>query len=364
MDFQLTVSPRIFWSRCGCESISLGMHFFAALALALAPVSAPQASQRIEPATFTIELSEPEPEPVVPLPPTRTDVPYRPAPAPRPRTPRRPVAQSIAPPALPSIDSPLVDRDPEPDREPRPPTISLDPALHAARLVLHTDGPIAPGPPASLRDDSPDRRPTPIAEAIAIVEGSLYEDANARGPFSEREYRVAQRPDGAYHYDGIGFEGIILPDGSIRFSDRPDLSFDASTMTVSFDIMDAIMRLTGQDPYMSERIGFVEATEELRERLEDEARAAWSAATLQHLRGAVALIWQDERRSPAARRRALFELWDEQADGGEGAPARDIVMAFIAEERPLGTGMVFGELELARLNRARRSVELFDPDGP
>lgn len=121
------------------------------------------------------------------------------------------------------------------------------------------------------------------------------------------------------------------------------------------------MHGVGQDPYMSERLGFMEATEELRERLEDEARAASGARSLRRARGQALKIWQDETRSVAARRRALFDLWDEQADGEEGAPTRAAVIAFIEEPRSFDTDIVFGAGELAVLNGQRTSLERFEP---
>ena len=242
-----------------------------------------------------------------------------------------------------------------------PPIPSLDPARLTSLRVFHGPGPSIPGPPAPLSDDSPDRRPTPIGEALATIQGSLMSDANARPWLSEREYPLVRRPDGAYHYEGVGFEGIVEPDGSIRFSDRPGIAYDAMTGTGTLDLTDLVMGSLGQDPYASERLGFLDAAESLCERLADEARAAAGLRSLRHLAGRVASIWQDETRTAAARRAALFELWDQQADGAEGAPARDVVMAFIREELSLGPEMAFGAGELARLNAMREGVEVFAP---
>lgn len=356
------MADREKWAIAG--GISIGMHFFAALALALAPTTPPSTLERLAPTSFTIDVSTPS-EPVRPVEPAPPDPPCCPStpPAPRRREPMRPSSPTVAPaPALvDEVVTPLVTAR-EPEREPIDrPIISLDPSRHAAWQVLSGPGPTMPGEPAGLEDDSPDRRPTPIAEALAIVQGSITTEANARGAFSERPYPVVQRPDGAYHYEGQGFEGIIEPDGSIHFSDRPGLSYDAATGSGAFDLVDAIMRSAGLDPCASERLGFLDATEELRERLEDEARAAAAVRSLRGLRGRVASIWQDETRSPAARRRSLFDLWDQQADGEEGAPARDVVMAFIREERSFGSDILYGPGELARLNAERESIEPFQP---
>jgi hypothetical protein len=365
--------------------LSLGLHLCGSLALALAPTTPRPPAPALSPATFTIDVTPPPERPTrpEPRPPSPIERPSRPVMHPPPRrtdatpTPAPSPAEPGPTPIAPLVPDVLVEEEDRIDR----PTISLDPALHAARQTFEGPGPTMPGRPASLEDDSPDRRPTPIGEAIATLQGSLALDANAR-PYSERPYVVVQRPDGAYHYEGIGFEGIIEPDGSVHFSDRPDLSarFGGSaaepssasphaeqldpTLTIasgSFDLTDAIMRGAGQDPYMSERLGFLDATEELRERLEDEARAASGVRSLRRLRGRLAILWQDETRSLASRRRAIFELWDQQADGEEGAPARDVVIAFIREERSLGSDIVYGELELARLNATRTSADPFAP---
>ena len=81
-------------------------------------------------------------------------------------------------------------------------------------------------------------------------------------------------------------------------------------------------------------------------------------------------VWGNGRISKAARRRQLFELWDEcdvRADGPRGQAARiarATVEGFIRRRLPAGSPEAFTEQELADMNRARESATPFDPYGP
>ena len=117
-----------------------------------------------------------------------------------------------------------------------------------------------------------------------------------------RPIRVAPHPDGTFTYDGSGFDATIRPDGTVVFRDRDDASVDGLQVSTtseltdvtgapldpsrfrlppiatigiggSFDVDSPLTRSRGEDPHRFERERFLEETQELRERLEDEARA-------------------------------------------------------------------------------------------
>lgn len=118
-----------------------------------------------------------------------------------------------------------------------------------------------------------------------------------------RPIRVAPHPDGTFTYDGSGFDATIRPDGTVVFRDRDDATLDPPTIGQTqpltdvtgapldsaslfrdvpiagisvggtFDADSPLSRARGEDPHRFERERFLEETQELRERLEDEARA-------------------------------------------------------------------------------------------
>ncbi len=118
-----------------------------------------------------------------------------------------------------------------------------------------------------------------------------------------RPIRVAPHPDGTFTYDGSGFDATIRPDGTVAFRDRDDTTLDPPTIGQTqpltdvtgapldsaslfrdvpiagisvggtFDADSPLSRARGEDPHRFERERFLEETQELRERLEDEARA-------------------------------------------------------------------------------------------
>jgi len=76
-------------------------------------------------------------------------------------------------------------------------------------------------------------------------------------------------------------------------------------------------------------------------------------------------LWASTR-DPAARRRALFELWDECGEGsgplGEaGDRARGQVIGWIAAHLPSGSADAFTAEEIASLDARRSSKQHFAP---
>lgn len=237
----------------------------------------------------------------------------------------------------------------------------LDPTHVAATTALHDEtGPSQPGPPATLNPEGPEHGPT-AEEAVAQTEAYLGAAAAAKTYITQRTFHLTPHTDGTLHWQGTGFEAVIHPDGSVSFSDHPDVTMDWAHGSGGFDITDAIMHGAGQDPYASEREWFMEHAESTIERLESQARAQRQAHSMTGVRSQLRTIWEDQSQSASARRRAIFELWDECADDADGEQARAAVIAFIRREIPETSADSYTMVELARLNSARQSAERFDP---
>ena len=133
-----------------------------------------------------------------------------------------------------------------------------------------------------------------------------------------------------------------------------------------FDITDFAMRLHGDDPYAAEKLRALDATRDQRVGIgakhehDQLARASWLVqSNLDHL-------W-DAIRDPTARKRALFELWDECAETGSqdlveaGASARARVVKLIRTKLPAGSLDAFTAAELDAFNREKQSRAQFAP---
>jgi hypothetical protein len=133
-----------------------------------------------------------------------------------------------------------------------------------------------------------------------------------------------------------------------------------------FDATDALMRGQGIDPYASKKLKFLDSTRDERVQLGTRHRD-------QQLRQATQLVRRnlDALRAAnlglAARKQALFELWDECVEAGDpslviaGAAARRMVIGFIRAHLPAGSPDAFTAEELAVLGRARQSRAAFSP---
>jgi hypothetical protein len=179
--------------------------------------------------------------------------------------------------------------------------VSIDPSSVARAMVLSEAtgpidvpqtgtrvGPRIRGERATERRFDDDLRRAAMAKAYVT----------RRGPI-----RLVPRPDNTFTYDGSGFDATIHPDGRVTFRDRDDATIDPPTLGQTqpltdvtgapldsaslfrdvpiaglsvggtFDADSPLSRARGEDPHRFERERFLEETQELRERLEDEARA-------------------------------------------------------------------------------------------
>jgi hypothetical protein len=119
------------------------------------------------------------------------------------------------------------------------------------------------------------------------------------------------------------------------------------------------------DPYAARKRKLLDDTREERIGMGGAYRAEQLDRSAEFMRQNLERLWASTR-DPAARRRALFELWDECGEGdgplGEaGQRARGQVIGWIAAHLPAGTTGAFTVDEIASLDARRSSKQHFAP---
>jgi hypothetical protein len=133
-----------------------------------------------------------------------------------------------------------------------------------------------------------------------------------------------------------------------------------------FDVSDAFMRKHGQDPYAAKKLAFLDSTRDERVQIGLKHQSQQLQAAPRMMQVNLERLWATTA-DPAARREALFELWDESAEDGSpelvaaGAQVRGLVVAWIRAKLPAGSADAYGVDELAQLNRRRTSHAPFAP---
>jgi hypothetical protein len=133
-----------------------------------------------------------------------------------------------------------------------------------------------------------------------------------------------------------------------------------------FDTTDWLMRRHGQDPYASKKLAFLDSTRDERVQIGNRHRAEQLKQSTQLMQKNLDALWAATQ-DPAARKRTLFELWDECAETGDpslveaGQAARRLVIGYIRARIPAGSAGAFTPAELAGYARAKRSSAAFAP---
>ena len=144
-------------------------------------------------------------------------------------------------------------------------------------------------------------------------------------------------------------------------------TFIAPILAGGFDLTDALMRGAGQDPYSAKKLAFMDATREERAQIARRRQAVDLTDAVANLRGTLERIWRRGDLDAAARRRILFELWDECAERGTpdelaaAEAARQTIVGFIRRRLPRGSAGAYSEAELRALNARRESKRVFAP---
>jgi hypothetical protein len=118
------------------------------------------------------------------------------------------------------------------------------------------------------------------------------------------------------------------------------------------DLNDFFYRQVGVDPYSPLRAQFLAITFEMRMDMAVAADRANTEARLRELPLALARMWLYSPMPAAARRRLLFELWQETAETPAGATARSEIERFIRTALPCGSRHAYTPAELAAYDRA------------
>lgn len=338
---------------------------------AAAPALGPPPVQRPRPAP------EPAPEPPAAAP-VRI-APPRPAQAPATAaTPPAPQAPQPSPPSSPAAGTLAM-------RRPAPAGSSADPVArapldlapdHAARAVVRDLGPPPPPSPLALPGPgSPSPTPRARSELIPDGNGTYRADDSVFTAKIDRDGRVhiEDKPNLQVHLPGLGGIAEHLgnwaedPYGTAARDERATETGTVRVLHGSFDLNDWLMRSLGQDPYLRRKALFLDRTRAQRAKMSAAARAEALRESLDALPALLAALWNDPGLSPAARRRLLFQLWDECAESGSdavvqaGNTARATILAFIRRRLPRGSEHAYPPGELRALDAARKSRYPFTP---
>ncbi len=135
----------------------------------------------------------------------------------------------------------------------------------------------------------------------------------------------------------------------------------------SAEITDWVMRRGGMDPYASAKRKYLDDTRDERAALRLERERELLARSVATIRKHLARVWKRTDLAPAARRQAIFELWDECVEDGDeevvgaGNRARAAVIGFVRGHLPAGSPDAFTAAELVGFNRTRSSKQPFVP---
>jgi hypothetical protein len=223
---------------------------------------------------------------------------------------------------------------------------------------------------------------------VALRESAVPEARRPdTAPRSLAEAGFKKRRDGRLVYrDPKGkFKAIVQKDGRVEFRNMP-VAFEPSTLKVGMPGMsEAIRAAQGNDLYQSEKRRLLEETFELRLSLALGFARGRMEAQLDRLYRDLLDIWHTPSSPALARRRLLFERWDEceeslgrtlriddefgtdaQLDAlrsEAGQDARKRIEAFIRRHLPRAGGDGYSAQELEALNRGRTSRARFEPYG-
>lgn len=173
------------------------------------------------------------------------------------------------------------------------------------------------------------------------------------------------------------FVAKVERDGTVKMTDKANLSVErswnpAKLLSGRFDVTDYLMRKTKNDPYASRKLKFLDETRDERVELGKQWRKEQLQQTAMIMKRNLAYAWNASA-DTAARKRALFELWDEIAEPKATADeadevfveasraARKAVVGFIRAHLPAGSADAYSEAELVALNAKKQSAATFAP---
>jgi hypothetical protein len=212
----------------------------------------------------------------------------------------------------------------------------------------------------AIRDDL-DRAPAGTAPQVGVAPSGELESAAGGRKKSDQNVFTAK----------------VERDGSVKLKDKRNLSAElswnpAKLLSGRFDITDYMMRKTKNDPYASRKLKFLDDTRDERVELGKKWRAEQLQQTAMIMKRNLAFAWNASA-DPAARKQALFELWDEIVEPKSAddqidevlveasRAARKAVVGFIRGHLPAGTPSAYSTAELVAFNAKKQSAATFAP---
>jgi len=214
-------------------------------------------------------------------------------------------------------------------------------------------------PPAGPLPDYPGNRAKYDYE-IAKARGDLQGVVAAREAMRDQELK--EQKDGTFTSDKTTFAARVNRDGTVDLSDKPNLQVHG--LVGSFDATDWAMRMAGDDPYSAEKLAYLDRTREQRVIVGKRYRKEQLARSAQLMQVNLERLWRVSG-DVAARKQAVFELWDDCAETGEqelvegGEQARALLARWV--QTKLTGAAAYTDDELRRLNANKRSKARFDP---
>jgi hypothetical protein len=182
-------------------------------------------------------------------------------------------------------------------------------------------------------------------------------------PSGNGTYKSDHGMDGA-------FTATVARDGTVAIKDKPtvgDVHFVGIGIAGRANFDDWAMKQAGIDPYASAKRQWLDKTRDERVRIGAAYRKDQLARTPEYVKRNLEVAWAKTQGDTAARKQALFELWDDCAEtGGEdmiaaGTAARTYIVGYIRAHLPQGADGAFTGEDLSRLNAHKRSQATFQP---
>ena len=197
-----------------------------------------------------------------------------------------------------------------------------------------------------------------------------YEFAKARGDIegmvaardAMRAEELKEQKDGTFTSDKTTFTARVNRDGTVDLADKPNLRVNG--LVGSFDATDWAMRMAGEDPYSAEKLRYLDRTRDQRVIVGKRYREEQLAQSAQLMQANLERLWQMSH-DVAARKQAVFELWDDCAEAGDedlvegGAQARALLARWV--QTKLTGAAAYTDDELRTFNAKKRSKASFAP---
>jgi hypothetical protein len=181
-------------------------------------------------------------------------------------------------------------------------------------------------------------------DAIHHMLRDWYQDVEVEQAYLEhydRRQHLNEIPNGCADYDELR---CIDPDAG----PSPPKNPTGGIINGQADVSSWLERKLVGDPYASRKKKLLEDTFAERAEHGKAYRADQLVHAAERMRANLEQLWASTR-EPSARRRIVFELWDECTEDDAGQRARELVILWIRERLPLGSADAYTPDELAAL---------------